>query len=134
VFVTTNRFREDLPQYADSYTEQLNMPTADTLEIVSAAIRALEHIYREGYSYKKSGVILTDISRADCLQLDLFDEVRNRPQRMALMRAIDHINQSYGANKLCIGSSNAAAPSWQNKCDHRSSNYLTDIKGILQVG
>ena len=134
VFVTTNRFREDLPQYADSYTEQLSMPTADTLEIVSAALRALEHIYREGYSYKKSGVILTDISRADCLQLDLFDEVRNRPQRMALMRAIDHINQSYGANKLCIGSSNAAAPSWQNKCDHRSSNYLTDIKGILQVG
>lgn len=99
-----------------------------------AAIRALEHIYREGYSYKKSGVILTDITRADCLQQDLFDEVRNRPQRMALMRAIDHINQSYGANTLCVGGGNSAASSWQNKCDHRSGNYLTDIKGILQVG
>ncbi len=134
VFVTTNRFREDLPQYADSYTEQLSMPTADTLEIVSAAIRALKRIYREGYSYKKSGVILTDISRADCLQQDLFDEVRNRPQRMALMRAIDHINQSYGANTLCVGVGNSAASSWHNKCDHRSGNYLTDIKGILRVG
>ena len=54
VFVTTNRFREDLPQYADSYTEQLSMPTADTLEIVSAAIRALKRIYREGYSYHEA--------------------------------------------------------------------------------
>ena len=133
VFITTNRFREDLPQYADSYTEQLSMPTADTLEIVSAAIRALKHIYREGYSYKKSGVILSDITRADCLQQDLFDEVRNRPQRMALMRAMDHINQSYGVNTLCVGG-NSAASSWHNKCDHRSGNYLTDIKGILQVG
>lgn len=50
------------------------------------------------------------------------------------MRAIDHINQSYGANTLCVGGGNSAAPSWHNKCDHRSGNYLTDIKGILQVG
>ena len=52
---------------------------------------------------------------------------------MALMRAIDHINQSYGVDTVCVGGS-SAAPSWHNKCDHRSGNYLTDIKGILQVG
>jgi len=133
VFVTTNRFREDLPQYGGSHTEQLEIATADTLEIVNAAIRALKSIYREGYRYKKAGVILTDISRADCIQQHLFDEIRNRPQRMALMKAIDHINQSYGVNKIGLGTAGGTAQAWHNRCENRSGNYLTDLEEVLRV-
>ena len=68
VFVATNRFREDLPQYGNSQTEYLNIPTSDTLEIMNAAIAALKKIYLDGIHYKKSGVILSEISKAGCIQ------------------------------------------------------------------
>lgn len=38
VFITSNRFREDLPQYSNIQTYTLPTPTADTLEITNMAI------------------------------------------------------------------------------------------------
>ncbi len=133
VFVTTNRFREDLPQYGNSQTEYLNIPTSDTLEIVNAAIAALKKIYLDGIHYKKSGVILSEISKAGCIQQYLFDDIRNRSERMALMKAIDNINQSYGVNKICIGTAGGGEQSWHNKSENRSGNYLTNLDDILTV-
>lgn len=133
VFVATNRFREDLPQYGNSLTEYLNIPTSDTLEIVNAAITALKKIYLDGIHYKKSGVILSEISKAGCIQQYLFDDIRNRSERMALMKAIDNINQSYGVNKICIGTAGGGEQSWHNKSENRSGNYLTNLDDILTV-
>ncbi len=133
VFVTTNRFREDLPQYGNSQTEYLNIPTSDTLEIVNAAIAALKKIYLDGIHYKKSGVILSEISKTGYIQQNLFDDIRNRSERMALMKAIDKINQSYGVNKICIGTAGGGEQSWHNKSENRSGNYLTNLDDILTV-
>lgn len=133
VFVATNRFREDLPQYGNSQTEYLNIPTSDTLEIVNAAIAALKKIYLDGIHYKKSGVILSEISKAGYIQQYLFDDIRNRSERMALMKAIDNINQSYGVNKICIGTAGGGEQSWHNKSENRSGNYLTNLDDILTV-
>lgn len=133
VFVATNRFREDLPQYGNSQTEILSIPTSDTLKIVNAAIAALKKIYLDGIHYKKSGVILSEISKAGCIQQYLFDDIRNRSERMALMKAIDNINQSYGVNKICIGTAGGGEQSWHNKSENRSGNYLTNLDDILTV-
>ncbi len=133
VFVATNRFREDLPQYGNSQTEYLNIPTSDTLEIVNAAIAALKKIYLDGIHYKKSGVILSEISKTGYIQQNLFDDIRNRSERMALMKAIDNINQSYGVNKICIGTAGGGEQSWHNKSENRSGNYLTNLDDILTV-
>ena len=133
VFVTTNRFRQDLPQHSDSYTQLLPVPTSDTLEIVNAAVTALQQIYKEGFHYKKSGVILSEISQTEYVQQFLFDNIPNRSERRELMKAIDTINQNYGANNIYIGTSGGNTPTWQNKSENRSSNYLTDLNGILIV-
>ncbi|EJW91864.1 DNA polymerase V subunit UmuC, partial [gut metagenome] len=42
VFVSSNRFREDLPQYANGQTRILPMPTSDTIEITHAALAVLK--------------------------------------------------------------------------------------------
>lgn len=133
VFITTNRFREDLPQYSNSHTEILSIPTSDTLEIVHAAIGALKKIYLDGMHYKKSGVILSDISKDDCVQQYLFDEITNRPERATLMKVIDNINQRYGVNKIQIVSGSETGQSWHNKSENRSANYLTNIDEILTI-
>lgn len=54
VFIASNRFREDLPQYGNSATISLLVPTSDTLEITVAAIQALQSIWREGIKLKQA--------------------------------------------------------------------------------
>lgn len=53
VFIHTNNFREDLPQYWKNTIVQLPIPTSDTLEIVEYALSGLKTIFMEGYQYKK---------------------------------------------------------------------------------
>ncbi|MGB3310483.1 MAG: Y-family DNA polymerase [Nodosilinea sp.] len=62
VFITTNRFRPQEPQYDNSETLVLPYPTHDTLTIVRAALEATERLYRPGYCYHKAGVMLMDLS------------------------------------------------------------------------
>ena len=45
LFITSNRFREDLPQCSNILTYTLPTPTADTLEIINMAITILKDIY-----------------------------------------------------------------------------------------
>ena len=134
VFIGSNPFREDLPQYHNGATFPLRVATADTLEIVKVALGLLDVIYRPHISYKRAGVVLGEIHPASPVELDLFDPIGNRMERAELMRAVDELNQRYGPKTVRLGVENFGRRDWQVKCDHRSPNYLTDIKEILTVG
>ena len=56
VFINTDRFKKDLPQYYNSASGKLPFPTNDLLTIATEANRHLQRIFREGYGYKKAGV------------------------------------------------------------------------------
>ncbi len=133
VFVSSNRFREDLPMYINSYTEYLACESADTLEIVNASISALERIYKEDIFYKKAGVILSDISKDNVMEYSLFDNVDKKQDRKILMDTIDYINKRYGTQKIHLGIEGGANQLWIPKSDNRSKNYLTDINDILTI-
>lgn len=75
VFIHTNNFREDLPQYFKNYVIKLPVPTNSTPGIVHYALVALRNIYRKGYHYKKAGVIIMDISPDRAIQGNIFDTV-----------------------------------------------------------
>ena len=133
VFICSNRFREDLPQYANGATVPLLNPTSDTLEITEAALTALRGIYRKGILYKKSGVVLSGITPDECVLTDLFDPVRNRAERSRLMEGIDGINRRYGVKTLRLAVEGAADQDWKSLSEHRSSNFLTDIDELLTI-
>ena len=133
VYVCSNRFREDLPQYFNAATRKFPVATSDTLELTEAALDVLEAIYRPGISYKKSGVILGDISSEKAVQQDLFDPIGNRPQRLELSRTMDFINQRYGLKTIGLAVEGERSDTWRAKSEHRSPNYLTDIDDILTV-
>ena len=133
VYVCSNRFREDLPQYFNAATRKFPVATSDTLELTEAALSVLESIYRPGISYKKSGVILGDISSGKGVQQDLFDTIGNRPQRLALSRTMDTINQRYGLKTIGLAVEGERSDTWRAKSEHRSPNYLTDLSDILTV-
>lgn len=140
IFICSNRFREDLPQYGNSASASFITATNDTIEITRAALACLESIYRPGIQYKKSGVIVGNISPSCPLQLDLFDPCDNRKERNELMHALDRINHRYGAKTLHLAVEDTpitlgsfGGNSWHVKAEHRSPNYLTNINEILTI-
>lgn len=128
VFILTNRFRQDLPQYWESVSITLPVPTDDTLEIVHYALSGLRKIFRTGYQYKKAGVIITEITYN--IQHNLFDTV-DRGKRERLMSAIDNINGKHGHSvKLVVQGQGSG---WKLKQEQLSKHYTTDLGEIIEI-
>ena len=133
VFMYSNRFREDLPQYGNAATYTFITPTSDTMEITQAALALAEQIYLPGILYKKSGVIVGDIVDMSTIQMNLFDPIHNRKERSDLMKVIDNLNHRYGLKTIRLMAEGDYQQPWKVKCEHRSQNYLTDINEILTI-
>jgi DNA polymerase V len=123
VFVMTNEFT-DAPQYRNSVTCSLPVGTDATSELIRSALRGLRTIYRDGYQYKKAGVMCTALVPASQVQPDLFDR-QDRPRSKRLMAALDAINDRWGAGTLAYASS-GLTKTWQTQCHHRSPAYTTN--------
>ena len=128
-----NRFREDLSQYSNAMTLPLPMPTSDTIEITKAALSIVKKIFRRGISYKKAGVILGNITDASAIQQNLFDEIKNRPQRIQLMKNIDKLNHRFGLKSIRLAVEGEDKQAWHSKSEYKSGNYLSDINEILTI-
>ena len=133
VFLGSNRFRDDLEQYENADTAFFITPTSDSLEITSSALQILERLYKPGIQYKKTGVVLGRIGPSDSVQQDLFDSIPNRPQRMALMKAIDALNCRYGPKTVSLVVEDSQKRDWHVKSEFRSPDYLTNINEILTI-
>ncbi len=97
VFIHTNGFRTELPQYSQNIVIQLPFATNSSIELVAYATQGLEKIFKQGFAYKKAGVIVMDFSSENNQQLTLF-ESRN-PKHIPLMKVMDALNASYGQQK-----------------------------------
>ena len=128
-YIRTDRFRVDLPQYNNASSITLEVATSDLREIVSAATRCLKDIYREGYGYKKAGVILSDISHGS-VQAHLFDNV-DREKQKRLLEAIDHVRQKNGSGALKVAAQESYMKSLNS--EFRSPNYSTRLDEIIVV-
>jgi len=122
VFVHTNRFRDE-PQYSNAASIRLSVATGDTAELIQAAFRGLDSIFREGYRYAKAGVLLGEIVQASRVQPDLFDE-RDRDRAGRLSKAMDLLNADMGAGTLHYAATGFKR-SWQTKFMRRSPRYTT---------
>ena len=132
VFACSNRFREDLEQYSNIATMRLDSPSSDTLEITEAAIRLADRIYRPGIQFKKSGVILSDITPGLTHHI-LFDPISKRDERAELSTAIDRMNRKYGLKAVSLAVAGYGNADWKNRTDRLTPNYLTDIDQIMTV-
>ena len=105
VFLNTNVFREDLPQYWNFQERRLITPTSSTITIVKAANDVLQKLYRQGYHYKKAGVIVMGIGPNSPIQQDLFDTNAEQFEKMRKLDAvIDRINKLNGSETIVLGS------------------------------
>lgn len=129
VFIHTNNFREDLPQYWKNTHIKLPVPTDDTLEIVHHALAGLNNIFMKGYQYKKAGVIITEIASGG-VQQNLFDTI-DRNKRNRLMQALDKINGNFHSHVRLAVQGNGRE--WKLKQEQLSRRYTTDINEVLTI-
>lgn len=135
VFLKTNPYRQDLPQYSPSLAVELPCPTDDSREILRAAGIALQRIYRKGYLYQKGGVMLLDIIDANRQQLSLLDTQQTEAERQRsqkLMSIMDALNQRMGRGTVTLGTPSPGA-AWHLRCAHRSNRYTTRWSELLSV-
>lgn len=124
VFIQTNRFRSQDPQYSAGTIIPVADPSDDTLRLTDAALRALRRLYRHGFSYKKCGIMLMSLSTKAERQQTLFDDDQMREKSARTMQVMDHINRIWGRGTLrsaAIGVEQA----WKMRADMRSPRYTT---------
>lgn len=132
VFILTDRFNPDAPQYANSACVPLVPASSDTGPIVKAASRALARIFKPGFHYKKSGVLLNDLVSDALEQEDLF-QARD-PRAKALSQALDAINAKYGPNAVALGASAMKNRKWTMTRRRQSPKYTTRWTDLMRVG
>jgi DNA polymerase V len=68
VCLTTNEFKEGR-QYSNALTLKLPIVTDSTAGLIKSALQGIRAIYRDGYLYKKAGVLLTGLVPASQTQV-----------------------------------------------------------------
>ena len=129
VFILTNRHRQETKQYYKSIKLKIE-PTSSSIILSKQAIKALSIIFREGYNYKKAGVIIGEFTPENEKQFQLFSE--ENPKHIALMQTIDTLNKSIGSNKLKLASQDLGRK-WKMKQEKLSPRYTTSLKEIIIV-
>lgn len=131
VFIHTNNFREDLPQYFQNCVVKLPVPTNNTPEIVHYALIALRNIYRKGYFFKKAGVIIIDIVPDSAIQQNMFDNV-DRERQKKLMKVVDRLNSGFNRNNLTLAVQGGRRK-WKLKQELLSPCYTTRLSDIINI-
>ena len=126
VFIRTSPFRPG-PKFARSIIVPLRRPTADTAQLVSAAVAGVKTIYESGYEFSKAGVMLLDLVPNNTVQYELNLEDEKSEDRSRLMIALDALNQRYGKGTVHMASAGTgSAPKvWGMKQERRTPQYTT---------
>lgn len=133
VFIQTNPFKPEEPQYHPSMTVPLPDPTSDTRVLVQWAQRVAKRLYRRGYAYKKAGVMLSGIQPEGVTQGSLFDSPSSTDAKAGnLMALMDGINQKWGRGAIRLAAERQHHP-WQMRRDRMSPRYTTSWDELPSV-
>ena len=125
IYVRTNPFKESDAQYQRSLIVPLIQPTDDTMKLISAALAGLKAIYRSGYQYKKTGVMLMGLQPKGSIQPTLFDNPIALARSDNLMHVMDAINHKMGQGSVSVAAS-GIRQHWAMRRQRKSPNYTTD--------
>ena len=130
VFIYTDPFSSG-SSYRGIKGSFFETPTDDSIEIVQASISILKSIFRDGYSYKKAGVIVSDIVPSSSVQMNIFDATSIRERRQRLMKAVDCVNRVNGKGSVRLSS--FKQKKMHLKQQNLSPSYTTSWNDLLVV-
>ena len=131
-FVKTSPFALNEPYYGNSASVQLLTPTQDSRDIIAAATRCLDAIWKDGHRYQKAGVILGDFFSQGVAQLNLFDDNAPRAGSEKLMEVLDQLNAKGGRGTLYFAGQ-GIQQQWAMKREMLSPRYTTRYSDLILV-
>ncbi|EAW8100650.1 Y-family DNA polymerase [Salmonella enterica] len=131
-FIKTSPFALNEPYYGNSASIKLLTPTQDSRDIIAAATRCLDKIWKDGHRYQKAGVMLGDFFSQGVAQLNLFDDNAPRPGSEKLMEVLDHLNAKEGKETLYFAGQ-GILQQWAMKREMLSPRYTTRYTDLLRV-
>lgn len=131
-FVKTSPFALNEPYYGNSTSVKLLTPTQDSRDIITAATKCLDAIWRDGHRYQKAGVMLGDFYSQGVAQLNLFDDNSPRQNSEKLMEVLDHLNAKDGRGTLYFAGQGIQS-AWQMKREMLSPRYTTRFSDLPVV-
>ena len=131
VFAYTNRFKDTAPQTYANGLISFDTPTADQRRIVAEAVRLTQRIFKEGYGYKKAGVIATKIIGENDVMHTLFEDTEAIERERKITSALDSINATFGKGtiKLAVQGSGKI----KTASDNQSPHYTTKWSDLPKV-
>ena len=91
-----------------------------------------ERLFRLGHEYKKAGVLLPYLERAETAPRSLFD--RPDPRSAKLMKAMDAITASHGRGAVRLAAQGIkTGKGWEMTQNRRSPRYTTCIEELPVV-
>ena len=119
VFIRTSPFQKNKKYYANTKDIDLPIGTNDSIELVKQSLNALKYIYKKGYRYQKTGIILSGLKDANIYKKNLLSTICSEEKRKKLMKAIDRTNIKYGRHTLSIAQA-GLKKRWNIKRQHSS--------------
>lgn len=111
---------------------KLLTPTQDSRDIINAAVKCLDKIWKDGHRYQKAGIMLGDFFSQGVAQLNLFDESAPRAGGDKLMEVLDQLNAKGGKGTLYFAGQ-GIQQQWQMKREMLSPRYTTRYADLLRV-
>jgi DNA polymerase V len=104
----------------------LPIATHSTGILTQHAREITRRIFEPGTSYKKAGIMLGGLQSFEAVQTNLFEDHHiTDPKQVALMKAMDKMNQRYGKGSV-FSAACGKPPQWHMRSDWRSPHYTTD--------
>jgi len=122
LFIRTDPFAQDAPQKSVSGSATFHRPTSDTRDIAAAVLRIFDRIWRDGYGWRKAGVLLLDLGAPGHAPASLFDVIEAPDD--GLMKAIDQINARYGRGAARLGLAQKDG-GWRMRRENLSPSFTT---------
>lgn len=130
VFVMTNKFASG-PQYVNYQLIHLPSPSNQTPVFIHYSRKLLKSLFRDGYKYKKSGVIVSDLIPDDGQQTSLWEKLPTVAEKR-LMQVIDGINERSGSEAVRYAAQGTGV-SWKMRQNNLSPHYTTRWEDLLTV-
>ena len=129
VWIGTDGFRDDHPQYSNSRTFSVGPLSNCTLELSHLALRGLGDIFEPGYQYRRAGVTLDHLQPEATAPLRLLIDAREEALRRVMM-ALDYINAKFGREAVRCGLFPSSAL-WRTKVAHPAPGYTVKWEDVI---
>jgi DNA polymerase V len=129
IWLGTNNFSKTDKQYFPQISTKCDVPTDYTPYLIKRAIEGLEQIFKDGYKYKRVGIMLNDLRDSSDGTQNMFYQ-QQRTKEIAVIKQIDKLNRLNGRDTVRSAQQGFRAE-WKMKQENLSRCYTTRISDII---